>query len=193
MPLALQPRCAAPRCRSRGRVLQRCSAQRSIQRCSAQPRPTFGNEERNDAAETPPLVLPDVSLTPRQAVSAQLAALAVNDTPRREHGLEVCYRFALGTGGFGLSKYFGYSADLYHFGHFVFAFRTHRAALVDHQGFEVLRDGAAGAGGAEGPHQVDVSVQPRDGAASRWRFTLLRGDLGRTAGCWLTDAISPLD
>ena len=159
-----------------------------MQRCSAQ-RQSYGNEERNDAAATPPLVLPSVSMTPREAVTAQLTALAANDTPRRDHGMEVCYRFALGTGGFGLSRYFGYSADLYHFGHFSFAFRTHRAALVDHRGFEVLRDAAA----AHGAHEVDVSVQPRDGAASRWRFTQLRGEMGRTAGCWLTDAITPLD
>ena len=80
-----------------------------LRRCCAQ-RATFGNEERNDAASSPPLVLPRVELTPRMAVAAQLSALAANDTPRRDHGCEVCYRFALGTGGFGLSKYFGYSA-----------------------------------------------------------------------------------
>jgi hypothetical protein len=70
----------------------------------------------------------------------------------------------------------------------VFAFRTHRAPLLDHRGFDVLRDAAA-----EGGHEVDVSVQPRNGTAARWRFTLQRGDMGRTAGCWLTDAIMPLD
>ena len=187
MTAVVQPCCVAPRCRARARVL------RSRTCCVVAARQSYGNDERNDAASTPPLVLPSLDLTPRQAVTAQLDALAQNNTPRPDHGMEVAYRFALGTGGFGLSSYFGHSADLYHFGHFCLKFRTLRAALVDHRGYEVLREGAASAAAAQGAHEVDVAVQPRDGAASRWRFTLLRRDMGRTAGCWLTDAVMPLD
>ena len=187
MTAVVQPCCVAPRCRARARVL------RSRTCCVVVARQSYGNDERNDAASTPPLVLPGPLLTPRQAVTAQLDALAQNNTPRLDHGMEVAYRFALGTGGFGLSSYFGHSADLYHFGHFCLKFRTLRAALVDHRGYEVLREGAASAAAAQGAHEVDVAVQPRDGAASRWRFTLLRGDMGCTAGCWLTDAVMPLD
>ena len=186
MPLLLQPRCAAPRCRVHARVM------RSRACCVVVARQSYGNDERKDAASTPPLVLPSVELTPRQAVSAQLDALAHNNTPRPDHGMEVAYRFALGTGGFGLSSYFGHSADLYHFGHFALKFRTLRAALLDHRGYQLLRDASAAAAG-EGAHEVDVAVQGRDGAASRWRFVLLRGDFGRTAGCWLTDCVVPLD
>ena len=191
MSALLQSRCAAPRCRARARVL------RSRACCVVAARQSYGNDERNDAASTPPLVLPSVDLAPRQAVTAQLDALAQNNMPRLDHGMEVAYRLALGTGGFGLCSYFGHSADLYHFGHFALKFRTLRAALVDHCGYEVLRDASAAAAG-QGPHEVpffevDVAVQARDGAASRWRFTLLRGDTGRTAGCWLTDAVTQLD
>ena len=186
MTALLQSRCAAPRCRARSRVLP------SRTRHVVAGRQSYGNDERNDAAITPPLVLPSVGLTPRQAVTAQLDALAKNSVPRQDHGFEVAYRFALGTGGFGLSSYFGHSADLYHFGHFALKFRTLRAPLVDLLSYDVLRDAAAAAAGKEA-HEVDVAVQARDGAASRWRFTLLRGDLGRTSGCWLTDSVLPLD
>ena len=200
MPALLQSRCAAGRCRA---LQSRCSAGRcrasarvlgspSRTRCVVVGRQSYGNDERNDAASTPPLVLPSVGLTPRQAVAAQLDALAQNNTPRPDHGMEVAYRFALGTGGFGLSGYFGHSADLYHFGHFCLKFRTLRAPFVDHCGYDVLRDASATSAGQEA-HEVDVAVQARDGAASRWRFTLLRGDLGRTSGCWLTDSVLPLD
>jgi hypothetical protein len=91
--------CAAPRQRRAGRV--RC-ARRA---CAA----SLGNEERNDAGE-PPLLQPSAALSARGAVEAQLQALQCNDTPRRDHGCEVAYLFAHGTGGFGLSKYFGFSA-----------------------------------------------------------------------------------
>jgi hypothetical protein len=84
-------------------------------------RPSFGNEERNDAATTPPLVTPSAALSARDAVAAQLAALSCNDAPRRDHGLETAYLFASGTGGFGLSRYFGFSAG---------AQRDEHAALV---------------------------------------------------------------
>jgi hypothetical protein len=73
-------------------------------------RPSLGNEERNDAATTPPLVTPSAALSARDAVAVQLAALSCNDAPRRDHGLETAYLFASGTGGFGLSRYFGFSA-----------------------------------------------------------------------------------
>jgi hypothetical protein len=79
--------------------------------CSLPPAaPSYGNEERNDAATTPPLVTPSAALSARDAVAAQLDALSCNDEPRRDHGLETAYLFASGTGGFGLSRYFGFSA-----------------------------------------------------------------------------------
>ena len=124
-------------------------------------------------------------------MEAQLTALAANDTPRRDEGLETAYLFAAGTGGFGLSRYFGFLADLYHFGHFALKFRTHRGALIDHRGFEVLAEAEAAA--TPGTVLVDVRVRPREGAPARWRFAQRRSDLGRTAGCWLTEAVMPLD
>jgi hypothetical protein len=182
---ALQP-CAPPPARSAPLRARRCFRGRPAARCAL----SFGNEERNDAGP-PPLVQPSSSLSARAAVEAQLTQLARNDTPRRDHGCEVAYLFAHGTGGFGMSSYFGYSADLYHFGHFALKFRTHRAALLDHAGFDVLRESAAPDGGRV---QVDVAVRPRGGGeARRWRFEQLRAEgLGRTSGCWLTESILPL-
>jgi hypothetical protein len=185
---ALQP-CAPPPARSAPPRARRGRARHA--RCAL----SFGNDERNDAGP-PPLVQPSPSLSPRGAVETQLTELARNDTPRRDHGLEVTYLFAHGTGGFGMSRYFGFSADLYHFGHFALKFRTHRRQLLDHAGFEVLRESAEGSGGAvSGRVDVDVAVQPRGGGAPRrWRFAQLRAEgLGRTAGCWLTDSVMPLD
>ncbi len=82
-------------------------------------------------------------------------------------------------------------SDLYHFGHFALKFRFHRRALIDHGGFDVLAE-EPGAGGSV---VVDVAVRERGGAGSvsRWRFAQRRADAGSAAGCWLTDALLPLD
>ncbi|CAI5504509.1 unnamed protein product [Closterium sp. Naga37s-1] len=48
-----------------------------------------GSVERNDSSSTGPLVKPSLQLSVRQAVLLQMTALAHNDTPRTDHGLEV--------------------------------------------------------------------------------------------------------
>ena len=112
-PSVLLPELALPALAS-ALPARRRRADRPLRCCTAHgtppSRPSFGNEERNDASPTPPLVQPSAALTARAAVEVQLAALQHNDTPRRDHGLETTYLFAAGTGGFGLSRYFGFSA-----------------------------------------------------------------------------------
>lgn len=86
-------------------------------------------------------------------------------------------------------------SDLYHFGHFALKFRTHRNALLDHGGYELRgeRQQRRNDGGEERV-DVDALVAPRGGGAPRaWRFTQVRAAGGRNAGCWLTEALTPLD
>ena len=49
----------------------------------------------------------------------QLEALAANDAPWSNHGVQTAYEFALGVGGMDPCPYFlGQPLDLYHFDHF---------------------------------------------------------------------------
>ncbi|GJP47048.1 hypothetical protein CLOM_g6279 [Closterium sp. NIES-68] len=82
-----------------------------------------------------------------------MAALACNDSPRTDHGLEVLYYFANAEGTLAnpstisssassssspLPCYFGFAADLYHFGHFALKFKTRYRRLLNHSGARVL-------------------------------------------------------
>lgn len=63
--------------------------------------------------------MPSPAFTPEQAVAAQLDALACNNSPWGNHGVQTAYEFAHDVGGMDPSLYFGIPKDLYHFDHFM--------------------------------------------------------------------------
>ncbi|GAQ86021.1 hypothetical protein KFL_002660020 [Klebsormidium nitens] len=95
---------------------------------------------RNDAADSGPLLTPHPELSAIAAVEAQVQALQFNDLPRPDHGVEVLYHFANaeGTlGGSSLPCYFGFPSDLYHFGHFCLKFKTRYKDFVNFSSYEI--------------------------------------------------------
>eukprot|EP00898_Chlorokybus_atmophyticus_P005895 jgi/Chlat1/6306/Chrsp44S05880 len=117
--------------------------QPSLRRVTCYSHPDFSTSvQRNDAASTGPGVSPQVDYSPMEAVMLQLQALMSNDEPRVDHGLEVLYNFAVAAessfGGNGMSRYFGFTTDLYHFGHFALKFRTRYKRLLQLRLFEIV-------------------------------------------------------
>ncbi|CAI5463847.1 unnamed protein product [Closterium sp. Yama58-4] len=137
-----------------------------------------GSVERNDSSSTGPLVKPSPQLSVRQAVELQMSALAHNDTPRTDHGLEVLYYFANAEGTLAdpavissssssaasllspLPCYFGFAADLYHFGHFALKFKTRYRRLLNHGGARILSLRPLNSTGSCVQCRVSVRVAP---------------------------------
>lgn len=156
--------------------------------------------ERNDAAAEGPRVRPSPELSALDAVAVQLRALAENDVPRKDHGIEVMYHFAdnegtLGCGG-SLPRYFGFASDLYHFGHFALKFRTRYPSLLNLSSFEIMpalpaSGGDGGASAAVPRAQLSAAVVAQDGRATFWEFTLVKCERGALPPCWLTASLLP--
>ena len=81
---------------------------------------------------------PALDLSPDQVLEMQMEALRVNDSPYRDHGVEVLYRFA-DIDPFARSLYSGRSQDLGQFERFRRLFHAPGyAPLLGHGGFEVV-------------------------------------------------------
>lgn len=152
-----------------------------------------GSIERNDAAAVGPMAKPDSELLAKDCVKLQLDALSSNNNPRVDHGLEVLYNFANIEGtlvGDSLPSYFGYAADLYHFGHFALKFKIRYQRILNLKGYEILS--------CEeflDPNQntfrarVFVKVFEHDNNSSLWEFMLSKKVRGLHDPCWLTDSL----
>ena len=147
------------------------------------PSPEF---ERNPQNCAPPEVVPRPDLTAEEAVRLQCGALADCHAPRRYHGLQVLYEFACDAGQMERSRFFGFSADLYHFDHFMGKAGHHFKALVGAAAWAVE-------GAEPGPRgRVHVTVRAEGRAApSRFVFVMQRHDRGKYEGCWCTAQLLP--
>lgn len=147
------------------------------------PPPEF---ERNAQNCAPPEVVPRPDLTAEEAVRLQCGALADCHAPRRYHGLQVLYEFACDAGQMERSRFFGFSADLYHFDHFMGKAGHHFKALVGAAAWAVE-------GAEPGPRgRVHVTVRAEGRAApSRFVFVMQRHDRGKYEGCWCTAQLLP--
>ncbi|KAH9549138.1 hypothetical protein CY35_10G004300 [Sphagnum magellanicum] len=170
----------------------------SFKLCHSQNISSDASVERNDAASTGPVVLPQPGLTAEEAVKLQMDALACNNEPRPDHGLEVMYHFANAEGtlnGGSLSCYFGFASDLYHFGHFALKFKTRYPLLIDHQGYKIVsrKESVQGRGDYKAlvsVSEIRLEVKEKDkGTTSGWVFHLSKCTRGRLPACWLTDSL----
>ncbi|KAH7416092.1 hypothetical protein KP509_14G074700 [Ceratopteris richardii] len=149
--------------------------------------------ERNDAADSGPVVGPHPELTVEDAVRVQLDALSRNDKPRRDHGLEVMYHFANAEGtleGASLSCYFGFPSDLYHFGHFCSKFRSRLKNLLCITSFQIMEKIVTNSDGGIPTAKVRVQVTMAGNESSYFTFVMSKIKRGLQSPCWLTDAIS---
>jgi hypothetical protein len=122
---------------------------------------------------------PHVSLTPAQAVHAQMEALANNDDPYGDHGIEVAWRFASSenkvfTGPLGRFKQM-VRGPVY-------------GPMIGHgsAAYEIISaDG--------GEAVIDVILRTPGRAFAGYRFRLSRQKGGPCDGCWMTDAVVPIE
>lgn len=136
--------------------------------------------------------MPSPTLSPREAVTVQLQAISNNDHPWQNHGVQTLYEFAEDCGSMERSRYFGFSKDLYHFDHFLGAFKTACGPLVDCSAFTLL-DGPPGNPAkpleplGPGVEAVYVAVtDSRGGDGGVFELTLVQRQVGLKAGCWMT-------
>ena len=122
---------------------------------------------------------PHVSLTPEQVVRAQIGALANNDEPYDDHGIEVTWRFAAPA-----NKVF--TGPLARFKQMVHGpvygpMIGHRSATYETISVE------------DGEAIIDVVLTTAAGAFAGYRFHLSRQPGGPCPGCWMTDAVVPIE
>lgn len=150
--------------------------------------------ERNDAAVSGPLVVPHPTLTAEDSVKVQLNALSTNDEPRRDHGIEVMYHFANAEGsleGGTLPCYFGFPADLYHYGHFSLKFKSRFKELLCLKTFKIIEQKIDSSGQTPTARiQVQVTLAGGDGGPRSLTFFMSKVTRGSQSPCWLTDAIT---
>jgi hypothetical protein len=152
-----------------------------------------GSIERNDAAAVGPMVKPDSELLAKDCVKLQLDALSSNNNPRLDHGLEVLYNFANAEGTLGgdsLPSYFGYAADLYHFGHFALKFKTRYPRILNLKGYEILScEEFLDPNQTTLRARVLVKIFEQENNSSLWEFMLSKEVQGLHDPCWLTDSL----
>ncbi|PNH02339.1 hypothetical protein TSOC_011694 [Tetrabaena socialis] len=144
-----------------------------------------------------PIVMPNPSFSATEAVEVQLKALRANDEPWTNHGIRTAYEFAADAGGMERSRYFGFSKDLYHLDHFMGMFGNMMGELIGSRSHEILSvEGeeaeaeAAKAGQGEGlAVAARVRVVGPAGGSGEYVFTLVRKELGRKAGAWMTKSL----
>lgn len=172
--------------------------QTSVAAAAARPPPAAGvraaassGVERLPQNTENPLALPTPSLSPLQAVAAQLDALSADqlDAPWPLHGVGVAYAFCADSGSLDMSRYFApMSTSLYHQDHFQGKFLTRFPGLVGHRGWRVEEEGEDGQGVAE----VRVSVAPSssgeggEGGRHAYAFVMVKQEAGLRKGSWVT-------
>jgi hypothetical protein len=137
----------------------------------------YGHAYAEDAPQTPDpdSWQPDPKFTPADVVRIQLQALRANDTPRKNAGIEVAFRFAspankTTTGP--LARFIGLvSSPPYR------PMLNHRQA---HLGQIEIEENRA---------VQPVILVARNGERVGYLFSLSRQLTGRYASCWMTDAV----
>jgi len=85
-----------------------------------------------------PKVQPSTEWSAEDVVRIQLEALAANDEPWVNHGVQTAYLFCEDAGSMEMSRYFGGLTSIYHEDHFVGLLTTKCGAMVDNRGFAIL-------------------------------------------------------
>lgn len=121
---------------------------------------------------------PHASLSPEQVVRIQMGALANNDEPYGDHGIEVTWRFAapgnkVFTGPLARFKQMVHGPV---YGPMI----GHRSATYETISVE------------DGKAIIDVVLTTAAGAFAGYRFHVSRQPGGPCPGCWMTDAVVPI-
>jgi len=130
------------------------------------------------AADFVPEIRPDPEYLPEEVVGIQMRALASNDQPFENAGIELTFRFAspgnkVQTGP--LSKFSGlFNSPAYQ-------------PMINHARLEVGESEVRGS-----KARVPVMVESSDGRQVVYLFMLSRQTDGEFADCWMTDGVTPI-
>ncbi len=131
------------------------------------------------AAEVPPTPYPSPRLAPEQVVRIQLEALARNDEPRRDAGIELSFRFVSPSSKSINGPLARFNALVH--GPVYKPMLNHRAARY---GVALIEEDSA---------QLPVLLVSATGEHVGYLFTLSRQATGKYARCWLTDSVMRFD
>ena len=134
---------------------------------------------RNPQNVPGPLVYPHAMQSYEDAVDLILWAMRDVNIPRRDHGVQVLWEFAVEHGNMERSRFFGFSSDMYHFDHFLGKALNTYDAFVRNTGHEILGVSTM----PDGRTRVDVRVSDVVGAKSDWVFIMVRRTFGKYEGC----------
>ncbi|GHP02376.1 hypothetical protein PPROV_000113200 [Pycnococcus provasolii] len=130
----------------------------------------------------PPQYFPHELQDCADAVNLQLKAMRDINDPRKDHGVQVLYEFAVDAGTMERSRYFGFSSDMYHYDHFQGKALNHMNGLVSCQSWEIeeefVRD--------DGRTQCHVKVLDKAGKERFFIFIMVVRSFGKWENCWNT-------
>eukprot|EP00239_Pterosperma_sp_CCMP1384_P011032 CAMPEP_0197862994 /NCGR_PEP_ID=MMETSP1438-20131217/40147_1 /TAXON_ID=1461541 /ORGANISM="Pterosperma sp., Strain CCMP1384" /LENGTH=216 /DNA_ID=CAMNT_0043480731 /DNA_START=1 /DNA_END=651 /DNA_ORIENTATION=+ len=132
-------------------------------------------------------VRPSLEFSPEESVRVQLNAVADNNIPWDNHGIQVMYDFCEGAGGMERSRYFGYSKDLYHFDHFMGCVRSTYPALFSLASYEITS--VQPLDSSEQRWSVKVTITTNTGQLHKYIFTQCKMAFGLFKGCWMTESL----
>mmetsp|Transcript_44561 Transcript_44561/g.141889 ORF Transcript_44561/g.141889 Transcript_44561/m.141889 type:complete len:135 (+) Transcript_44561:747-1151(+) len=117
-----------------------------------------------------------------------LEALKVNDSPRRNHGMQVLYAFCGDATAMERSRFFGPSKDIYQFDHFMGAVGQYIPGFIGLNDYTVVSKSPR----ADGRVEIVVDVDGRRGDNSgEWHFWMRPHDAGIYKGCWMVHRMLP--
>ena len=123
-------------------------------------------------------VHPTPALSPKQVVLIQLNAMASNDTPTRDAGIAIVYRFASPANRAQTGP-------------------LPRFKRMIHSGYQVMLNHTSAQLGTlqreDGHAAVNVFLVASDGKRVGFRFFLSKQAEGDHRGCWMTDAVIPIE
>jgi hypothetical protein len=134
---------------------------------------------RNPQNVAGPLVYPHQMQSWEDAVNLILWAMRDLDIPRRDHGVQVMWEYAVEHANMERSRFFGFSSDMYHFDHFQGKALAQFADFVRNTGHEILGISTMD----DGRTRVDVRVSDEVGAKSDWVFIMVKRTFGKYEGC----------
>ncbi len=122
---------------------------------------------------------PSANLSPTEVVEMQLSALADNDNPLPNNGIAVVFRFASPSNREATGPLDRFT---------MMVKGAPYRDMLNHRQAEIMP-------AMESPSHTIVPVRlvTRDGKEARYVFVLTQQQAGTCEGCWMTDAVMPVD
>jgi len=134
---------------------------------------------RNPQNVPGPIYSPHAMQTHEDCVTLIVNAMRDKDKPRRDHGVQVMWEYAVEHGNMERSRFFGFSSDMYHYDHFIGKALNTYDEFVYNTGHTIKSISTM----PDGRTRVDVDIFDRVGEKSEWVFIMVRRTFGKYEGC----------